>query len=91
LSSKDLRLTFELAASLSNSLRSRSVTYETATTQRTSEMRGNLCTAASDHRRMNFTETMDTLDNVRKSAVMSSEFFVEAVAYRAAIFARDVD
>jgi hypothetical protein len=54
-------------------------------------MRGNLCTAASDHRRMNFTETMDTLDNVRKSAVMSSEFFVEAVAYRAAIFARDVD
>ena len=33
-------------------------------------------------RRMTFSETMDTLDNVRKSNVMSSEFFVEAVAYQ---------
>ena len=34
-------------------------------------------------RRMTFSETMDALDNVRKSSVMSSEFFVEAVAYQA--------
>lgn len=33
-------------------------------------------------RRMTFSETMDTLDNVRKSSPMSSEFFVEAVAYQ---------
>src|SRR4051812_25901436 len=33
-------------------------------------------------RRMTFSETMDTLDNVRKSNVMRSEFFVEAVAYQ---------
>ena len=33
-------------------------------------------------RRMTFSETRDTLDNVRKSNVMSSEFFVEAVAYQ---------
>jgi hypothetical protein len=33
-------------------------------------------------RRMTFSETMDTLDNVRKSSIMSSEFFVEAVAYQ---------
>jgi predicted phage terminase large subunit-like protein len=33
-------------------------------------------------RRMTFSETMDTLDNVRKSNTMSSEFFVEAVAYQ---------
>jgi predicted phage terminase large subunit-like protein len=35
-------------------------------------------------RRMTFTETMDTLDNARKSA-MSSEFFVEAIAYQQAV------
>jgi predicted phage terminase large subunit-like protein len=35
-------------------------------------------------RRMTFSETMDTLDNVRKSTLMSSEFFVEAVAYQQA-------
>jgi hypothetical protein len=35
-------------------------------------------------RRMTFSETMDTLDNVRKSSLMSSEFFVEAVAYQQA-------
>jgi predicted phage terminase large subunit-like protein len=35
-------------------------------------------------RRMSFHETMDTLDGVRKSSVMSSEFFVEAVAYQQA-------
>jgi predicted phage terminase large subunit-like protein len=33
-------------------------------------------------RRMTFSETMNTLDNVRKSSAMSSEFFVEAVAYQ---------
>jgi hypothetical protein len=33
---------------------------------------------------MNFSDTMDTLDNVRKSSNMSSEFFVEAVAYQQA-------
>jgi predicted phage terminase large subunit-like protein len=33
-------------------------------------------------RRMTFSETMDTLDNVRHSSPMSSEFFVEAVAYQ---------
>ena len=32
---------------------------------------------------MTFSETMDALNNVRKSSVMSSEFFVEAVAYQA--------
>jgi predicted phage terminase large subunit-like protein len=31
---------------------------------------------------MTFHDTMDTLDNVRKSSVMSSEFYVEAVAYQ---------
>src|SRR5580704_10034517 len=35
-------------------------------------------------RRMTFSETMEALDNVRKSSVMSSEFFVEAVAYQQA-------
>jgi len=35
-------------------------------------------------RRMTFTETMDTLDNVRKSSNMSGEFFVEVVAYQQA-------
>ncbi len=35
-------------------------------------------------RRMTFTETMEAIDNVRHSTVMSSEFFVEAVAYQAA-------
>jgi predicted phage terminase large subunit-like protein len=33
---------------------------------------------------MTFSETMDTLDGVRKSSVMSSECFVEAVAYQQA-------
>jgi predicted phage terminase large subunit-like protein len=33
-------------------------------------------------RRVTFSDTMDALDNVRKSSVMSSEFFVEAVAYQ---------
>ena len=33
-------------------------------------------------RRMTFSETMDTLGNVRRSSAMSSEFFVEAVAYQ---------
>jgi predicted phage terminase large subunit-like protein len=33
-------------------------------------------------RHMTFTETMDTLDNVRRASNMSSEFFVEAVAYQ---------
>ncbi|HEX9571849.1 MAG TPA: hypothetical protein VF969_06290, partial [Burkholderiales bacterium] len=33
-------------------------------------------------RRMTFSETMETLDNVRRSSNMSSEFFVEAVAYQ---------
>lgn len=32
--------------------------------------------------RMTFSETMDALDNVRRSSVMSSEFFVEAVAFQ---------
>ena len=35
-------------------------------------------------RRMTFTETMDTLDNARKSSAISGEFFVEAVAYQQA-------
>ena len=35
-------------------------------------------------RHMNFTQTMETLDNVRRSTNMSCEFFVEAVAYQAA-------
>jgi predicted phage terminase large subunit-like protein len=35
-------------------------------------------------RRMTFTETMDALDNIRRSSNMSSEFFVEAVAYQQA-------
>jgi hypothetical protein len=34
-------------------------------------------------RRMTFSETMDTLDNVRKSSAMSGEFFVEAAAHPA--------
>jgi hypothetical protein len=42
----------------------------------------NLHPAAPDHPTLS--ETMDTLDNVRKSATMSSEFFVEAVAYQQA-------
>jgi predicted phage terminase large subunit-like protein len=33
-------------------------------------------------RRMTFSETMDALDGIRKSTPMSSEFFVEAVAYQ---------
>jgi predicted phage terminase large subunit-like protein len=35
-------------------------------------------------RRMTFNDTMEALDNVRKSSVMSSEFFVEAVAHQQA-------
>ena len=35
-------------------------------------------------RRMNFHDTMDTLDNVRHSSKMSSEFFVEGVAFQQA-------
>ena len=35
-------------------------------------------------RRMTFNETMDTLNDVRQASVMSSEFFVEAVAYQQA-------
>jgi predicted phage terminase large subunit-like protein len=35
-------------------------------------------------RRMTFTDTMDALDNVRRSTAMSCEFFVESVAYQAA-------
>jgi predicted phage terminase large subunit-like protein len=35
-------------------------------------------------RRMTFSETMETLDNVRRASNMSSEFFVEAVAYQQA-------
>lgn len=35
-------------------------------------------------RRMTLSETMDALDNIRKSNPMSSEFFVEAVAYQQA-------
>jgi hypothetical protein len=31
-----------------------------------------------------FSQTIDALDNVRKSSQMSSEFFVEAVAYQQA-------
>ncbi len=33
---------------------------------------------------MTFSETMEALDNVRKSSLTSSEFFVEAVAYQKA-------
>lgn len=35
-------------------------------------------------RRMTFSETMEALDNIRHSTTMSSEFFVEAVAYQQA-------
>jgi predicted phage terminase large subunit-like protein len=35
-------------------------------------------------RRMSFTDTMEALDQVRKSSPMSSEFYVESVAYQAA-------
>jgi predicted phage terminase large subunit-like protein len=35
-------------------------------------------------RRMTFSQTMEALDNVRHSSNMSSEFFVEAVAYQQA-------
>ncbi len=35
-------------------------------------------------RRMTFSDTMEALDNIRHSSVMSSEFFVESVAYQAA-------
>ncbi|HEX3861284.1 MAG TPA: hypothetical protein VHY35_06280 [Stellaceae bacterium] len=35
-------------------------------------------------RRMGFHETMDTMDNIRHSSQMSSEWFVESVAYQAA-------
>jgi predicted phage terminase large subunit-like protein len=35
-------------------------------------------------RRMTFTDTMEALDNVRRSTNMSSEFYVEAVAYQQA-------
>lgn len=35
-------------------------------------------------RHMSFHDTMDALDNVRHSSLMSSEFFVEAVAYQQA-------
>jgi predicted phage terminase large subunit-like protein len=35
-------------------------------------------------RRMTFSETMEALDNIRHSSNMSSEFFVEAVAYQQA-------
>jgi predicted phage terminase large subunit-like protein len=35
-------------------------------------------------RRMTFNDTMEALDHVRKLSVMSSEFFVEAVAYQQA-------
>jgi predicted phage terminase large subunit-like protein len=35
-------------------------------------------------RRMTFSQTMDALDDVRKSSSMSSEWFVEAVAYQQA-------
>jgi ureidoglycolate hydrolase len=35
-------------------------------------------------RHMPFSQTMDALDDVRKSSVMNSEFFVEAVAYQQA-------
>jgi hypothetical protein len=33
---------------------------------------------------MTFSETMETLNNVRHSSVMSSQLFVEAVAYQQA-------
>src|ERR1700733_9736604 len=33
---------------------------------------------------MTFSETIETLNNVRHSSIMSSEFFVEAVAYQQA-------
>ena len=36
------------------------------------------------NRRMSFHDTMDTLDDVRHSSTMSSEFYVEAVAYQQA-------
>jgi hypothetical protein len=36
----------------------------------------------SDVRHLNFNDTMEALDNIRHSSTMSSEFFVEAVAYR---------
>lgn len=36
------------------------------------------------NRRMNFHETMDTLDDVRHNSTMSGEFYVEAVAYQQA-------
>jgi len=35
-------------------------------------------------RRMTFTQAMEALDNIRRSSNMSSEFFVEAVAYQQA-------
>jgi hypothetical protein len=35
-------------------------------------------------RHMTFSETMTALDNVRHSSVMSSEFFVQVVAYQQA-------
>jgi predicted phage terminase large subunit-like protein len=35
-------------------------------------------------RRMGFHDTMDTMDNIRHSSQMSSEWFVESVAYQAA-------
>jgi predicted phage terminase large subunit-like protein len=35
-------------------------------------------------RRMTFSETMEALNNIRHSSIMSSEFFVEAVAYQQA-------
>jgi len=35
-------------------------------------------------RHMSFHDTMDALDNVRHSSLMSSEFFVEVVAYQQA-------
>ncbi len=37
-------------------------------------------------RHMSFHDTMDALDNVRHSSLMTSEFFVEAVAYQLAAF-----
>ena len=33
---------------------------------------------------MTFSDTMDTMDNVRKSSILSSEFFVENVAFQQA-------
>jgi hypothetical protein len=35
-------------------------------------------------RRMTFTDTVEALDNVRKSSLMSSSFFVENVAFQQA-------